>query len=381
MKIESKLAQAGFNRNEHTGAISAPIYLSSTFRHPALGKSTGFDYTRTINPTRQELESCIASLEHGARGFAFSSGMAAITAVISMFSSGDHFVVSDDLYGGTYRLFEKVFSRFGIGATYADMSDLDEVRRAITSGTKAFFIETPTNPLLKIADIAALSAIARENGIVTIVDNTFMTPYLMTPLSLGADIVVHSGTKYLAGHNDVLCGFAVAKSEETGKDLGFLQNATGGVLSPSDSWLVMRGMKTLALRMDRSISNAQRIAEWLSGRQGVRKVYYPGLPSHEGYEIQKRQSSGSGAMLSFRVESSALAERIINNVQLISFAESLGGVETLITYPCVQTHGDIPSCMRERLGVTGDLLRLSVGIEHVDDLIADLDGAIRKIKG
>jgi cystathionine gamma-synthase len=377
MNIESQLAHAGFNKNDKTGAISTPVYHSSTFRHPALGKSTGYDYTRTINPTRQELELCIAALEEGSNGFAFASGMAAITAVASMFSSGDHFVISDDLYGGTYRLFEKIFSRFGISAEYVDMSNLEKVKSAITQETKALFIETPTNPLMKISDIAELAKIAAARKVLTIVDNTFMTPYLMKPLTLGADIVIHSGTKYLAGHNDVLCGFAVTKTEETGKALGFIQNATGGVLSPSDSWLVLRGMKTLAIRMDRSSENAQKIAERLSGYSCVKKVYYPGLPSHNGYDIQKKQSRGSGAMLSFRVDSVERAEKIINNVKLISFAESLGGVESLITYPCVQTHGDIPESIRNCLGVTGDLLRLSIGIEHADDLIADIENAMK----
>lgn len=377
MNIESKLAHAGFNREERTGAISAPIYMSSTFRHPALGKSTGYDYTRTINPTRQELENSIASIEEGTRGCAFASGMAAITAVASMFSTGDNFVISDDLYGGTYRLFDAIFSRFGISAVYVDMSDIEEVKKAVTPETKAFFIETPTNPLMKIADIAQISAFARSKNIITVVDNTFMTPYLCRPLTLGADIVVHSGTKYIAGHNDVLCGFAVTRSEQLGSDLGFIQNSTGGVLSPSDSWLVLRGMKTLALRMDRAMENTSKIASWLENNPCVKKVYYPGLPSHPGYDIQKKQCSGAGAMLSFRVDTPERAEKIINSVKLISFAESLGGVESLITYPCVQTHGAIPESVREKLGVTNDLLRLSVGIEHSRDLIADLEQAMK----
>ena len=374
--IESICAQAGLNRSDKTGAISTPVYMSSTFRHPALGESTGFDYSRSSNPTRFELEQTLARLERGERGFAFSSGMAAITAVLSLFSQGDHLIVSDDLYGGTFRLLEQVFSRFGITASFADWSDPSSVESAFRPTTRALLVETPTNPLMKIADIARLASIAGERGALLIVDNTFMTPYLQRPLELGADIVVHSGTKFLGGHHDVVCGFAVAKTPELSERIGFLQNASGAVLSPADSWLVLRGIKTLALRLDRAQENTAKIAVWLSSHPGVTEVIYPGLPSHEGHETQRRQASGFGAMLSFRVKDAAAAEKVINGVRFISFAESLGGCESLITYPCVQTHGAIPEKERNCRGITDNLLRLSIGIEHVDDLIADLHNAL-----
>jgi cystathionine gamma-synthase len=376
MKLESLLAQAGLCKSEPTGAISTPIYQTSTFRHPALGKSTGYDYSRTINPTRKVLEDLIAKLESGDKGFAFSSGMAAITAITNLFKSGDHIIVSDDLYGGTYRLFEAVYSRFGIKTTYIDSSDIAKIEQAITPATRAVFIETPTNPLMKITDIRKAASLAKKHNLLTIVDNTFMTPFYQRPIELGADIVVHSGTKYLSGHNDVLCGFVMTATENLSQKIGFIQNATGGVLSPSDSWLVIRGLKTLAIRMERSEYNATKIARWLLAQKSVSAVYFPGLESHPGHDLHGNQSTGYGSMISFRIKNAKEAEKVINGVKLISFAESLGGVESLITYPCVQTHGDIPLEMRNRIGVTDDLLRLSIGIEHIDDLVADLDQAI-----
>jgi cystathionine beta-lyase/cystathionine gamma-synthase len=377
MQIETILAHAGLCTDQTTGAISTPIYQTATFRHPALGVSTGYDYSRTINPTRQALENVIAELERGDRGFAFASGMAAITAVLMQFASGDHLIVSDDLYGGTYRIFEKNFRQFGLSVTYEDTSNLEAVQNALIPGkTKAIFIETPTNPLIKITDLGEAIALARSNGVLTIVDNTFMTPYLQRPLELGADVVVHSGTKYLGGHNDVLSGAVVTRLPELSERIGFIQNSTGGVLGPQDSWLVLRGLKTLALRVEKQQENAQKIAEWLAQNDKVNKVYYPGLPEHPGHRVQQKQSTGFGATLSFRVRDSSWAERIINRVKVITFAESLGGVETLITYPVRQTHGDIPVEIREKTGVTDDLLRLSVGIEHVSDLIGDLEQAM-----
>ena len=377
MKIETILAHAGLCSDQTTGAISTPIYQTATFRHPALGVSTGYDYSRTINPTRQAFERVIAELEHGDRGFAFASGMAAITAILLLFRHGDHIIVSDDLYGGTYRIFEKNFRQFGLTVTYADTSDLDAVRSAVLPGkTRAVFIETPTNPLMKITDLDKAISLARSNGLLSIVDNTFMTSYLQRPLEFGADIVVHSGTKFLGGHNDVLAGAVVSRFPELSDRIGFIQNSTGGVLGPQDSWLMLRGLKTLALRVEKQQESAQKIADWLAQNNKIKKVYYPGLPDHPGYGVQLGQSSGFGAMLSFRVPDSGWAERIINRVKVITFAESLGGVETLITYPVRQTHGDIPVEIRERIGVTDDLLRLSVGIEHVDDLIGDLEQAM-----
>jgi len=377
MKIDTILAHAGLCSDEKTGAISTPIHQTATFRHPALGVSTGYDYSRTINPTREVLEKVMAELEGGDRGFAFSSGMSAIAAVLMLFASGDHVVVSDDLYGGTYRIFERIFRQFGLSATYADTSEPEAVVDAIVPGkTRAVFIETPTNPLMKITDLAKAALLARSHGLLTVVDNTFMTPYLQRPLEVGADIVVHSGTKYLGGHNDVLSGTVVTRTRELGERIGFIQNSIGAVLGPQDSWLMLRGLKTLGLRMERQQQNARRIAEWLTLHDRVRAVHYPGLPGHPGHQVQLKQSSGFGAMLSFRVPGADWAEKIINRVKVITFAESLGGVETLITYPVRQTHGDIPAEIREKIGVTDDLLRLSVGIEDLDDLIGDLDRAM-----
>ncbi|HBF37228.1 MAG TPA: methionine biosynthesis PLP-dependent protein [Firmicutes bacterium] len=377
MKIETQLAHAGFCTDLVTGAISTPIYQTATFRHQAVGVSTGYDYSRTVNPTRQVLETLIAELERGDRGFAFSSGMAAITAVLMMFASGDHLIVSNDLYGGTYRVLEKNFKQFGLTTTFINTSDPEAVKQAIIPGkTKALFIETPTNPLMQITDLRKIASLAGENYLLTVVDNTFMTPYLQCPLEYGADIVIHSGTKYLGGHNDVLSGMVVTREPELSEKIGFVQNSTGAVLGPQDSWLMLRGMKTLGLRMERQQENAGKIAFWLAKNPKVKKVYYPGLPDHPGFEIHQGQSGGFGAMLSFRVQNADFVTQMINHVKLITYAESLGGVETLITYPVKQTHGDIPPEIREAIGVTDDLVRLSVGIENVDDLIADLDQAM-----
>jgi cystathionine beta-lyase/cystathionine gamma-synthase len=375
-KIETLLAQAGLDREEKTGSLCAPVYYSSTFRHPSLGETTGFDYSRTSNPTRKILEDCLAEMENGEKGYAFASGMAAITAVLSIFSKGDHFIVSDDLYGGTYRLFETVFCQFGFSADYVNTSDIGGIQSAVKDSTKALFIETPSNPLLKITDLRAVSAYARNRNLLTIVDNTFMTPYLQKPLDCGADIVVHSGTKYLGGHNDVVSGIAVAGDPALCERIAFVQNATGAGLSAHDSFLMLRGIKTLAVRLDRAQENALKIARWLEKNPHVTKVYYPGLPAHPGHDLHRSQADGFGAMISFRVKNSLAAEGVINNVRVISFAESLGGVESLITYPLAQTHSSIQAEMRERIGVTDDLLRASVGIESIDDLIEDLDQAL-----
>jgi cystathionine beta-lyase/cystathionine gamma-synthase len=376
MEIATRLAHVGVRSEPGTGSISYPIYQVATFQHPALGESTGFDYSRTTNPTRKVLEEAMARLEGGAKGFAFSSGMAAITTVLTLFRSGDRILISDDLYGGTYRLFDQVFSRFGLVGDYADTSDLDSVKAGITPSTRAILVETPTNPRMKISDLRAIAALARERGILTIVDNTFLTPYLQKPLDLGADIVIHSGTKYLGGHNDLLAGLAVVKEPDLADRVAFLQNSIGAVLAPWDSWLLMRGIKTLALRLDRQQENACRIAAWLSEQPGVRRVCFPGLPSHPGYGVNRSQSRGPGAMLSFEVDSHERVKKVLREVKLILFAESLGGVETLITFPAVQTHADIPEAVRERMGITDRLLRLSVGIEDPEDLIADLHQAL-----
>ncbi len=372
-RLETLLAQVGCSHSDPTGCVSVPIYQTAIFRHPGLGQSTGYDYSRTANPTRTALEEAISRLEGGERGLAFASGMAAIATIAMLFRSGDHLVVSDDLYGGTYRLFEKVFKPYGLSVTFVDTSHVAEVEEALTSWTRAIFIETPTNPMMKISDLRALSELARRKGVLTIVDNTFMSPYLQRPLKLRCDLVIHSATKYLGGHNDLVAGLVVARDRELGDRLALLQNAVGAVPGPQDCWLLMRGMKTLAIRLDRQQQNAQRIAEWLLGHRLIERVYYPGLPDHPGGQLHLHQADGAGGMLSFTVRHEGLVEQLLNRVRLISFAESLGGVESLITFPAVQTHSDVPAETRERMGITDRLLRLSVGIEAVEDLIADLD--------
>ncbi|ABB30940.1 Cys/Met metabolism pyridoxal-phosphate-dependent protein [Geobacter metallireducens RCH3] len=375
MNIATQTAQIGLEWDTRTGAVTVPIYQTATFRHPGLGQSTGYDYTRSGNPTRQALEEGIARLEGGARGFAYASGMAAIANLLLLFKKGDHLVVTEDLYGGTCRLFDQIFTQYELSFTYVDTSDIKAVRAAIRPETKALFVESLTNPLLKVADIAALSALCRERGLLHIVDNTFLTPYLLRPFDHGADITVYSATKYLAGHNDTVSGLVAVKDPQLAERVYFLQNSVGAVLGPQDSWLTIRGMKTLSVRLDRQQENAGRVAQWLSNHPRVRKVYYPGLsghPGHPGHELLARQARGFGAMIAFEVDEHALVERLLLKTEVISFAESLGGVETLITFPQVQTHADIPPELRQRLGINDVLLRLSVGIEDADDLIDDL---------
>lgn len=375
-RMESRLAQIGSVHDPATGAVNYPIYQATAYRHPRLGESTGFDYIRTKNPTRTVLEEAAAALEQGDAGFACSSGMAAIQMVFAKFGQGDHLIVSLDLYGGTYRLLERIWSRCGVTATYVDTNDLDALESSRTPQTKAVFIETPTNPLMMITDIERVAAWAKKHGLLTIVDNTLLTPFFQRPLELGADIVVHSATKYLGGHNDVLAGLVVTKGRELSEEMAFLHNSIGAVLSPSDSYQLMRGMKTLALRMERHESNATRLAEWLLEHPAVEAVYYPGLGAHPGYEIQRRQSSGNTGIFSFRLKDARYVDPILRHLKLIAFAESLGGVESLMTYPAVQTHADIPAEIRDRIGVDDRLLRFSVGIEHVDDLRQDLAQAL-----
>jgi cystathionine gamma-synthase len=375
MNIESRLAQIGSIAEPVTGAVSFPIYQSTAFRHPRLGQSTGFDYARTKSPTRTVLEQAIADLESGDAGFASSSGMASLQTVFALFSQGDHLLVSLDLYGGTYRLLEKVLSRFGVTASYVDTNDVDALEANRQAGTKAVLIETPTNPLMMITDIAKVSAWAKQHSLITIVDNTLLTPFFQRPLELGADIIIHSATKYLGGHNDVLAGLIVTKGKELSEQIAFLHNTMGAVLGPQDSWLMMRGMKTLALRMERHQFNATRMAAFLAAHPMVEQVYYPGLESHPHYEIQQRQSSGNTGILSFKMKDARTIEPILRSIRLIAFAESLGGVESLMTYPAVQTHADIPEEIRRQVGVDDRLLRFSVGIEHIDDIIFDLSSA------
>jgi cystathionine gamma-synthase/cystathionine beta-lyase len=376
LSLVSRIVQIGVGRDEKTGAISFPIYPSATYRHPGVGESTGFDYTRSGNPTRQILEEGLALLEGGSRGLAFSSGMAALTTLFLHFSADDHLVVSEDLYGGTYRVLAQVFAKLGLTATYVDTTKTAAVAAAITDRTKAILVETPGNPLLGVADLTALAALCRQHNLLFIVDNTFLTPLLQRPLDLGADVVIHSATKYLSGHNDLCAGALVARDTALGERLYFLQNSTGAILPPQDCWLLIRSLKTLALRMERHCQSALTVARWLKTQQKVTAVYYPGLEDHPGHELSKTQAKGFGGMLSFRVESPEVARAALKKLRLISFAESLGGVESLMTLPAVQTHGDIPREERERLGICDSLLRLSVGIEDVKDIIADLEQAL-----
>ena len=375
-KLETELVQLGVDCDEQTGTISVPIYTSATYRHPAVGKSTGYDYTRSGNPTRQILEEGLARLEGGARGLAFSSGMAALTTFFLHFSSGDHVVVSEDLYGGTYRILDQIFGKFGLAVSYVDTSSSTAVAAAITDRTKALLIETPGNPLLGVADLEALGQLCQQRNILLAVDNTFLTPILQRPFDFGADVVIHSATKYLGGHNDICAGVLVTRKAELGERFYFLQNSTGAILPPQDCYLLIRSLKTLSLRMERHCRNAEIIANWLADHPRVQTVYYPGLKTHPGHELSIKQSKCFGGMISFRVESDEHAREVLEKLQLLSFAESLGGVESLITLPAIQTHGDIPEEDRKRLGICESLLRLSVGIEDPDDLIADLEQAL-----
>ena len=370
--IATEAAHIGLQRESRTGAVTVPIYQTATFRHPGLGQSTGYDYSRSGNPTRQALEDGLAVLEGASRGFAYASGMAAITSLMFLFRQGDHLIVTEDLYGGSYRLFEKLFQQFGLTFSYVDTSDIDLVRQAIRPNTRALFVESLTNPLLKVADIGKLSALCKDRGMLCIVDNTFLTPYLLRCLDQGADVTVYSGSKYLAGHNDTVCGLVAVKDPVLAEQVYFHQNGAGAVLGPQDSWLTIRGMKTLTIRLDRQQENALALARWLSGHPKVGKVYYPGLEDHPGHELMKRRGKGFGAMIAFEVTQPQLVDQLLMKTQLISFAESLGGVESLITFPQVQTHADIEPETLERLGINNLLLRLSVGIEDKDDLIADL---------
>ena len=361
---------------DSSGAVVFPIYQSATFAHPGFGKSTGYDYSRTQNPSVEHTETLLASLEHGAGASAFASGMAAISALMELFSPGDEVIATDDLYGGSIRLFNTISAKNGLNVRYVNTSDLADVESAITDATKALFIETPTNPMMNVSDIAEIKSLIGERNILLIVDNTFLTPYFFNPIDLGADVVIHSGTKYLSGHNDTLAGFLVSRTPELAERIYALKNTIGAILSPFDAFLVSRGIKTLAIRMEKSQQNAMTVARWLKEQQTVKETYYVGLPDHPAYHLSQRQSRGFGAMISFRTDSEETARHILNNTALIHFAESLGGVETLITYPLTQTHADVPESQRLARGIDGTLLRLSVGIEAVDDIIDDLQQAI-----
>ena len=359
---------------DKSGAISYPIYQTATFAHLGLGKSTGYDYTRLQNPTKQHVEDVVADLEGGVGSISCSSGMAAIATTMELFKPGDSIIVDEDLYGGTVRLFLNISEKNGLEIIRVDLHR-DDVRKYIKENTKAIFFETPTNPMMNVIDIEEITKIAKENDLLTIVDNTFLSPYLQNPIKLGADLVIHSGTKYLGGHNDVLAGFVVASTQELLEKLQYIVNTIGPCLSPLDSWLVLRGIKTLAIRVERAQENALALAKWLKGRGEVTRVIYPGLEEHPGREIMKKQARGFGAMLTFVVKDKVLVKKVVENLSVIQYAESLGGVESLITYPITQTHADVPPEMLAKNGITDRVLRLSVGIENVNDLIADFERA------
>ena len=373
---ETALIHGGISTDVHTGAVNVPIYQTSTYQQDGLGKMRGYEYSRTGNPTREALEKLIAELEGGYAGFAFGSGMAAITAVLSLLNSGDRVLISSNVYGGTFRVLDKVFNHFGITYTIADTADLKNYESQITSDVKAVIIESPANPLMTVTDIAAVSDISHRHGLLVIVDNTFMTPYLQKPLSLGADIVVHSATKYLGGHSDVVAGLAVVNSEKLAQKIAFIQNSTGGVLGPFDSFLLIRGIKTLAVRMDRHVENAQKAAEYLLKHPAVRTVYYPGIPTSQGYEINAKQAKNGGVMISFELHENYDIRVFFESLKLVMLAESLGGVESLVCHPATMTHASIPAEIRKQVGITDGLIRLSTGIENIEDILADLDQAI-----
>ena len=359
-------------KTDNYGALSYPIYQTATYAHAGVGKRTGYDYSRLQNPTREQLEKVVASLEGGIDAFALSSGMAAITLLMEIFKPGDHIIAEADLYGGSVRLFDNVSKKNGYEFTYLNCSR-DDIEGAIKENTKAVYIETPTNPMMNVSDIPKIAEIAKRHGLYLIVDNTFLSPYFQNPLKLGADIVIHSGTKFLGGHNDTLAGFIVTSSEEVQEKLRFIIKTTGAGLAPFDCWLILRGIKTLGIRMERSQENAIKIANWLKEQLVVKHVYYPGLQEHPGYEIMKKQARGFGSMLTFQLESKEFALSVLEKVRMIKFAESLGGVETLITYPTTQTHADVPKEIRERNGITEATLRLSVGIEDAQDLLDEFE--------
>lgn len=368
----------GCHEYDKTGAISEPIYLSATFRHPAFGQSTGYDYGRVANPTRENLEKSVAMLEQGERCWAVSSGMAAINLVLKLFKPGDHLLLSEDLYGGTVRLANDIYSHYGIEFEFVDTTDMELVSGKIRANTKGLFIETPSNPMMLISDIKALAQLAHANDAWLIVDNTFLSPHFQKPITLGADIVVHSGTKYLCGHNDIIAGFLIVADKEgaAARRVELLAKSEGPNLSAFDSWLMLRSLKTLGLRVEKQAENALAIAKWLQKQPQVTAVYYPGLPEHPGFALQSRQAAGFGGMVSFKVTSAELAKNVLARLKLIAFAESLGGVESLLTYPLAQTHAEMPQELLARTGLDDKLLRLSVGIEAVADLIADLQQAL-----
>lgn len=380
MHIQTKLIHGGISEDSTTGAVSVPIYQTSTYRQDGVGHPKQYEYSRSGNPTRFALEELIADLEGGVRGFAFSSGLSGIHAVFSLFEAGDHILLEDDVYGGTFRLFDKILTKNGLEYTIIDTSNLDKIEQSIQPNTKALYLETPSNPLLKITDLEKSATLAHRHGLIVIADNTFATPYFQRPLDLGSDIVVHSGTKYLGGHSDVVAGLVTTRHKELAEQIGFYQNAIGAVLGPQDSWLLQRGIKTLSIRMEEHQKNAFAVADFLFSHPAVEKVYYPGLPDHELYGIAKQQMSGFSGMVSFTLKNEATAIPFVESLQLFTLAESLGGVESLVEIPSVMTHASIPKEKREEAGIKDGLIRLSVGIEYGQDLINDLAQAFDTIK-
>ncbi len=378
--FETRLLHNRHKIDEATGAVSVPIQHASTFHQYDIDSFGKYDYARSLNPTREALEEVIAELEGGTRGFAFASGMAAISTAFLLLSAGDHVVITEDVYGGTFRMVTQVLTRFGIEHTFVDMTDLEQVKQAIRPNTKAFYAETPSNPTLKVTDIRAISSLAKEIGALTYVDNTFLSPALQKPLELGADIILHSATKFLSGHSDVVAGLAVVKDEELAKQLYFLQNSFGAILGPQDCWLVLRGLKTLHVRLEQSQKSALKLAQFFDSHPQIKKVYYPGLETHPEYELQKRQASGAGAVLSFELEDEDAMRTFVNHVKIPVFAVSLGAVESILSYPAKMSHAAMPLEERESRGITNSLLRLSVGLENIDDLIKDFTQALELVK-
>lgn len=378
--LSTALIHGGIYGDERTGAVNVPIYQTSTYEQVSLGKHKGYEYSRTGNPTREALEALIAELEKGVAGFAFASGMAAITAVLSLLKSGDKIIISSNVYGGTFRVLDKIFKNFGVEYSIEDTTDIKGLDKKITENVKAIYVESPANPLMTVTDIKAVSDVAKKHGILSIVDNTFMTPYLQRPIELGADIVVHSATKYLGGHSDLIAGLVVVNSKELADQLAFIQNATGGILQPFDSFLLIRGIKTLGVRLDRHVDNAEKIADYLVNHEAVSKVYYPGLKSDAGYATNSAQAKNGGAMISFELKDNYNIEKFFVNLNLVALAESLGGVESLVCHPSSMTHASIPYEIRQKVGITEGLIRLSVGIEDVNEIMVDLDSAIKAAK-
>ena len=380
MKIETMTIHGGYTTDQLTGSVNTPIYQTATFKQSSLGVHSGYEYARTKNPTRSALESLIRDLEEGDEGFAFGSGMAAITTTLSLFSQGDRILISDNLYGGTYRVIDKVFKRFGIEYKMIDTTELHNVEEAFDVEYKAIFIESPTNPLLGISDIVGISNIAKKNNSLLIVDNTFMTPYLQKPLLLGADIVIHSGTKYLGGHSDLIAGLVVTKTRELSERISFLQNAMGAILGPQDSFLLIRGIKTLAMRMDRHLENTNKVLDYLLMNPNVSKTYHPSLPNHPNHIIAYAQSKGSVGIISFVLKDTIRIDAFLSSLEVISLAESLGGIESLISHPASMTHASYPPAYRDSIGISDQLIRLSIGCENFLDLIDDLEQAFAKAR-